>query len=74
MDFKRFSVAVLAALIMLPACVKVNGQLGENLIATDQQYDTDYREKTSTYYPDVTKPFQPSFCFFQTHFSLLKIL
>ena len=40
MDFKRFSVAVLAALIMLPACVKVNGQLGENLIATDQQYDT----------------------------------
>ena len=39
MDFKRFSVAALAALIMLPACVKVNGQLGENLIATNQQYN-----------------------------------
>ena len=39
MNLKRFSVAALAALMMLPSCVKVNGQLGENLITRDQQYD-----------------------------------
>ena len=39
MTFRRLTVAALAVLMMLPACVKVNGELGENLIATNQQYD-----------------------------------
>lgn len=39
MNLKRLSLAAFAALILLPACVKVDGRLGGDLLPTNQQYD-----------------------------------
>ena len=39
MILKRLSVAAFAALMILPACVKVDGRLGGDLLPIDQQFD-----------------------------------